>query len=210
MKINEIFHSIQGESTHAGRPCVFIRTTGCTLRCTWCDTKYAFYEGREMSLDEIITQVQSYGCPLVELTGGDPLESPETPELTRRLLDLGHEVLIETGGHRDISIIDPRARIVMDIKCPGSHMTDKMDWQNIDRLWQGCELKFVLANRADYDWARQTIEARNLGRWPLLFSPVHGALELRPLAEWMLADRVNARLQLQLHKYIWDAARRGV
>ncbi len=210
MKINEIFHSIQGESTHAGRPCVFVRTTGCTLRCTWCDTKYAFYEGLEMSLDEIVTQVQGYGCPLVELTGGDPLEAPETPELTRRLLDMGHEVLVETGGHRDISIIDPRARVIMDIKCPGSFMDDKMDWQNLDRLWQGCELKFVLADRADYDWARQTIEARNLGRWPLLFSPVHGALELRPLAEWMLADRVNARLQLQMHKYIWDAATRGV
>ncbi|MDZ4805192.1 MAG: radical SAM protein [Candidatus Eisenbacteria bacterium] len=210
MKINEIFHSIQGESTHAGRPCVFVRTTGCSLRCVWCDTKYAFYEGRERSLDEIIAEVRSYGCPLIELTGGDPLEAPEAPELCRRLLDLGHEVLVETGGHRDISVIDPRARVIMDIKCPGSHMSDKMDWQNLGRLWRGCELKFVLANRADYDWALQTIRDKNLDRWPLLFSPVHGDLELRPLAEWMLADRVSARLQVQMHKYIWDAATRGV
>jgi len=210
MKINEIFHSIQGESTHAGRPCVFVRLTGCTLRCVWCDTKYAFYEGVERSLDDIIEEVRSYGCQLVEITGGDPLESPETPELVTRLLDSGHEVLIETGGHVDISPIDRRARIILDVKCPGSYMTDKMDWTNLGRLWPGCELKFVLADRTDYDWARQTIADRQLERWPILFSPVHGKQELRPLAEWMLADRVNARLQVQLHKYIWDPATRGV
>jgi 7-carboxy-7-deazaguanine synthase len=210
VKINEIFHSIQGESTHAGRPCVFVRLTGCTLRCVWCDTKYAFYEGVELSLDNIIARVSAYGCPLVELTGGDPLENPETPELVTRLLDAGHEVLIETGGHMDISPIDRRARIILDVKCPGSYMTDKMHWPNLDHLWPGCELKFVLADRADYDWALKTIADRDLARWPLLFSPVHGKQELRPLAEWMLADRVNARLQVQLHKYIWDPATRGV
>ena len=210
MKINEIFHSIQGESTHAGRPCVFVRTTGCTLRCVWCDTKYAFYEGVELSLDEIIQKVQSYGCQLVEITGGDPLEAADTPELIARLLDLGHEVLIETGGHIDISPIDKRAKVILDLKCPGSYMTDKMDWKNLERLWPGCEIKFVIADRKDYDWARDIIHQHRLETWPLLVSPVHGKQELRPLAEWILADRLPVRLQTQLHKYIWDPATRGV
>jgi 7-carboxy-7-deazaguanine synthase len=210
MKINEIFHSIQGESTHAGRPCVFVRFSGCSLRCVWCDTTYAYHEGTEMPLDEVVACVASYGCRLVELTGGDPLEAPDAPALASRLLDDGYEVLVETGGHRDISVMDPRTRIILDVKCPGSGMTGAMDWKNLDRLWPGCEIKFVLADRADYDFARTVIAERGLDRWPLLFSPVHDTLNPRELAEWMLADRVPARLQMQLHKFIWDPAMRGV
>lgn len=211
MKINEIFHSIQGESTYAGRPCVFVRTTGCSLRCSWCDTTYAFREGTKMALDDILERVRGYGCPLVELTGGDPLEAPETPELARRLLDEGYEVLVETGGHRDISILDPRCKVILDIKCPGSGMTEKMDWGNLDRLWSGCEVKFVIADRPDYLFARDLIAARGgFDGYPVLLSPVHGVLPPVSLSEWMLADGLRARLQLQLHKFIWPPETRGV
>ncbi len=210
MKINEIFHSIQGESTHAGRRCVFVRTTGCALRCVWCDTKYAYHEGTEMPLDDVIARVESFGCPLVEITGGDPLEAAETPELVRRLLESGHEVLIETGGHVDISIVDPRAKIILDVKCPESGMAEAMDWKNLARLRPGSEVKFVLANRADYDYARGVVTEHDLRRFPLLYSPVHDVLNPRDLAGWMLADRETARLQLQVHKFIWDPETRGV
>jgi 7-carboxy-7-deazaguanine synthase len=210
MKINEIFHSIQGESTHAGRPCVFVRVAGCSLRCVWCDTTYAYHEGTEMSLDEIVARVRDYGCPLVEITGGDPLESRESPELIRRLLDLECEVLVETGGHVDISVVDRRARVILDVKCPESGMTEAMDWENLARLWPGCEVKFVLANRGDYEFARRIVVEHGLRRFPLLYSPVHDGLNPLTLAGWMLADRETARLQLQIHKYIWDPETRGV
>lgn len=210
MLINEIFHSIQGESTYAGRPCVFVRVTGCALRCVWCDTTYAYHEGTEMSLEAVIERVRGYSCPLVEITGGEPLENPEVPELVRRLLDLGHEVLIETGGHRDISLLDPRSRAILDVKCPNSGMAEAMDWANLDRLWPGCEVKFVVSNRTDYLFARDLVRDRGLEGFPILFSPVHDGLDPRDLAEWMLADGVNGRLQLQVHKFIWDADTRGV
>lgn len=210
LRVTEIFHSIQGESTHAGRPCVFVRLTGCKLRCRWCDTAYAFSEGSEMTLDEVVARVESYRCPLVELTGGDPLEQPEAFELTRRLLDAGHEVLIETGGHVDITPVDRRARVILDVKCPGSGMVKAMDWENLRRLWPGCEVKFVILDRGDYDFAREVVQKYDLAEWPLLFSPVHGQLHPRQLAEWMLADGVPAQLQLQVHKFIWDPDARGV
>ena len=210
MLINEIFHSIQGESTFAGRPCVFVRVTGCALRCVWCDTTYAYHEGTEMSLEAVIERVRGYACPLVEITGGEPLETPEVPELVRRLLDLGHEVLIETGGHRDISLLDRRSRAILDVKCPNSGMAEAMDWANLDRLWPGCEVKFVVSNRADYLFARDLVRDRGLDGFPVLFSPVHDGLDPRDLAEWMLADGVNGRLQLQVHKFIWDPDTRGV
>jgi 7-carboxy-7-deazaguanine synthase len=208
--INEIFHSIQGESTCAGRPCVFVRVTGCALRCVWCDTTYAYHEGEEIPLEDVYSRVRSYGCPLVEITGGEPLENPEVPELVRRLLDSGHEVLVETGGHVDISVVDPRARVILDVKCPNSGMTQAMDWANLDRLRPGGEVKFVITNREDYDFAVALVKERGLDRFPVHFSPVHDEMEPALLAEWMLADRVNARLQLQVHKFIWDPETRGV
>jgi len=210
MKINEIFHSIQGESTHAGRPCTFVRTSGCSLRCVWCDTTYAYHEGTEMPLDDILARVDAFGCDLVEITGGDPLEAGETPELVRRLLDSGREVLIETGGHVDVSIVDRRAKVILDVKCPESGMAEAMDLANLERLWPGCEVKFVLANRADYDYARGIVDEYRLRAFPLLYSPVHDVLSPRELAEWMLADRETARLQMQVHKFIWDPETRGV
>lgn len=211
LKINEIFHSIQGESSHVGRPCVFVRTTGCSLRCSWCDTTYAYREGEEMALETILERVRQYGCPLVELTGGDPLEAPDAPELARRLLDQGYEVLVETGGHRDISGLDRRCQVILDIKCPGSGMTEAMDWGNLDRLWPGCEVKFVIADRGDYVFARDLIAARGgFEGIPVLLSPVHDVLAPVVLSEWLLADGLNARLQLQLHKFIWAPETRGV
>lgn len=210
MRITEIFHSIQGESTHAGRPCVFVRLAGCNLRCRWCDSAYTFTGGEKMTLDQVMEQVKSFGCGLVEVTGGEPLAQPEAFELVRRLSDDGLEVLIETSGSIDIAPVDERAKIILDIKCPGSGEVEKNRWENIDRLRPSDEIKFVLADRADYEWARQTISERNLERWTILLSPVWGELDLKSLAEWMLADRLPARLQTQLHKHVWGADVHGV
>lgn len=211
MKITELFHSIQGESTHAGRPCVFIRTTGCHLRCEWCDTAYAFYEGEEMTLDAVMERVRAFGCPLVELTGGEPLLQRETPMLVSRLLNEGHTVLVETSGSLDIRILDPRAIVIMDIKCPGSGMTKSMRWDNLDALKPTDEVKFVIKDRADYDWAASIVTRHALDRrCPVLFAPVFDELEPRRLAEWLLADRLPVRLQLQQHKYVWEPSTRGV
>lgn len=210
MRITEIFHSIQGESSHAGRPCVFVRLTGCNLRCRWCDSEYTFTGGEKRSIDEVIAQVKSYGCELVEITGGEPLAQADAFELIRRLCDDGLEVLIETSGSIDIAPVDRRAKIILDIKCPGSGEVEKNRWSNLEQLREHDEIKFVIADRADYDWARQVIAEKNLAGRTILFSPVWGELDLRPLAEWMLADRVPARLQTQLHKHIWGAEARGV
>jgi 7-carboxy-7-deazaguanine synthase len=210
MRITEIFFSIQGESSHVGRPCVFVRLTGCNLRCTWCDSEYTFTGGERMSLDEVVAQVASYGCRLVEVTGGEPLAQAESFELIHRLCEEGYEVLIETSGSIDTTPVDPRAKLILDIKCPGSGEVEKNRWSNLDHLRSHDELKFVIADRADYDWARQVISERRLDRWTILFSPVWGVLDLKPLAEWMLEDRVPARLQTQLHKHIWGADVHGV
>lgn len=211
MRITEIFHSIQGESTFAGLPCVFVRVTGCPLRCTWCDTAYAFYEGQDLSLDEIVARVASYGCRLVEVTGGEPLHHPEAFDLIARLLDQGYTVLVETSGAIDIGPLDQRAIVIMDLKCPGSGMVDRNLWSNLERLKPGDQVKFVVKDRDDYLWARDVLERTKLHeRSPVLIAPVFGDVDPKALAEWVLADRLPVRLQLQLHKVIWDPAARGV
>ncbi|MFN0149994.1 MAG: radical SAM protein [bacterium] len=211
MRVSEIFHSIQGESTHTGRPCVFVRLTACDLRCRWCDTEYAFTGGEELTIDIVVDRVVAYGCGLVELTGGEPLLQKEAPELCRRLLERGLEVLIETGGHRDISALPERVKVILDVKCPGSGEDAANDWANIDRLRPGGEIKFVIADRADYEWARQAVQTRGLAlRFPVIFSPVFGELAYETLAAWILEDRLAVRFGAQLHKHIWDPARRGV
>lgn len=211
MHITEIFHSIQGESSYAGQPCVFVRLTGCPLRCTWCDTDYAFYGGHECSIDEVLAKVQTYGCRLVEVTGGEPLVQPESLPLMTRLCDAGYTVLLETSGAVDIAPVDSRAHVILDVKCPGSGMTDRMHWPNLSQLAAKDEAKFVMADRADYDWAREILTQYDLAsRCPVLFSPVFGSLDVRQLAEWTLADRLPVRFQLQMHKYIWAPDMRGV
>lgn len=212
LTINEIFHSIQGESTHAGEPCVFVRLTACDLRCRWCDTPYAFHEGRKMSVDDVVQAVESHGCPLVEITGGEPLLQAEVVPLMERLLASGKTVMIETGGHRSIAGVPEGVIRVMDIKCPGSGEVEKNDWSNIALLTPRDEVKFVIADRADYDFARDVVTREHLAErcGAVLFSPVHGELHPRQLAEWVLADRLPVRVQLQLHKYIWDPQTRGV
>lgn len=210
LRVTEIFHSIQGESSHAGRPCVFVRLTGCNLRCVWCDSEYTFTGGERMSLDEILTRVKSYGCNLVEVTGGEPLAQPEAFDLIARLCDEGFEVLIETSGSIDITPVDRRAKLILDLKCPGSGEVAKNRWANLDDLRPHDEIKFVIAGRADYEWTRNVIAERNLERWTLLLSPVWGTMNPKDLAEWMLADRLPARFQTQLHKHIWGADVKGV
>jgi 7-carboxy-7-deazaguanine synthase len=211
MRITEIFHSIQGESSHAGRPCVFVRLTGCNLRCTWCDSEYTFTGGERMTLDEVEERVRSYNCNLVEITGGEPLAQAESFDLIKKLCDDGFEVLIETSGSIDTSPVDERAKLILDIKCPGSGEVEKNRWENVDRLRpQHDEVKFVIADRNDYEWAKRVIEERGLAKHTVLLSPVWGRMDMKALAEWMLADRVPARFQTQLHKHIWGADVKGV
>ena len=211
MRITEIFHSIQGESTHAGRPCVFVRLTGCPLRCTWCDSEYTFSGGTEMTIEEVLRRVETYGCHLVEVTGGEPLHQPEAFVLIERLCAGGYEVLIETSGAIDTTPVDPRAHVILDVKCPGSGMLDRMDWDNLYRLSAKDEAKFVIKDRADYEWACAILRQHGLDkRCTVLFGPVFGELDARQLAEWILADRLPVHLQLQLHKHIWAPDMRGV
>ena len=211
MRVTEIFHSIQGESSYAGQPCVFVRLTGCPLRCTWCDTDYAFFGGHECSIDEVLTAVRTYECRLVEVTGGEPLAQPESLPLMTRLCDVGYTVLLETSGAVDIAPVDPRVHIILDVKCLGSGMTDRMHWPNLSTLTAKDEAKFVLADKIDYDWAREILVQYDLAtRCSVLFSPVFGSLDVRQLAEWILADRLPVRFQLQMHKYIWAPDMRGV
>jgi len=211
MRITEMFYSIQGESTYAGRPCTFIRLTGCPLRCTWCDTAYSFYGGADTPIDDIMARVRNYGCTLVEVTGGEPLHQRDALRLIEGLCNEGYTVLIETSGAIDVSPVDPRAHIILDVKCPGSGMTDRMDWDNLGRLRAKDEAKFVIKDRTDYEWACSILKQYDVARrCPVLFSPVHGDLELRQLAEWILADKLPVRLQLQMHKYIWNPSMRGV
>ena len=211
LTVNEIFHSIQGESTRAGNPCVFVRLTACDLRCTWCDTPYAFYEGRKMSIDDVIKAVDEYGCPLVEITGGEPLLQDDVYPLMERLLEAGHTVMLETGGHRPVDRVPADVVKIVDVKCPGSGESGKNCWANLDALAPHDEVKFVIADRADYEFARDIVSTKLAGRsGAVLFSPVHGTLDPKTLAEWVLADRLPVRVQLQLHKLIWDPATRGV
>ena len=212
LTINEIFYSIQGESTYAGRPCVFVRLTACDLRCSWCDTAYAFHEGRKQSLDEVLAEVDRFACPLVEVTGGEPLLQEAVYPLMQSLVDRGRTVLLETGGHRSTARVPDPVVTILDIKCPASGESGKNDWSNLDRLRPHDEVKFVVADRQDYEYARDVIARYDLSHRTaaIHLSPVHGTLNPRALSEWVLADRVPARVQLQLHKYIWDPATRGV
>ena len=212
LTINEIFYSIQGESTYAGRPCVFVRLTACDLRCSWCDTSYAFHEGHKQSLDEVLAGVDRFGCGLVEVTGGEPLLQDEVYPLMQSLLERGRTVLLETGGHRSTARVPEAVVTILDVKCPGSGEAHRNDWSNLDRLRAHDEVKFVVKDRADYDYARDVIVRHDLvaRAAALHISPVHGVLDSRTLSEWVLADRLPARVQLQLHKFIWAPDTRGV
>jgi len=211
LRVNEIFHSIQGESTHAGRPCVFVRLTGCNLRCVWCDTAHAFHEGSPWSVDDLVERVGAYGCGLVELTGGEPLLQPDAIALMRALLDRGHEVLLETGGSLPIERVPMGVRRIVDVKCPGSGESHRNRWENLATLRPGDELKFVIASRADYDWAADVIRTRGLHeKATVLFSAVHETLPPGELARWLLHDGLPVRVQVQLHKILWPAAAQGV
>ena len=212
MTINEIFYSIQGESTYAGKPCVFVRLTGCDLRCTWCDTTYSFHEGRKMSVDDVLQEVDRYGSPLVEVTGGEPLLQPDVYPLMERLLESGRTVLLETGGQVDVSRVPGSVVKVMDVKCPGSGESAKNEWSNLERLGSRDQVKFVIKDRADYEFSRDIVARHTLDRRcdAVLFSPVHGVLDPADLSAWVLEDRLPVRVQLQIHKHIWGPEVRGV
>lgn len=208
--VNEIFYSIQGESSYSGRPCAFVRLTACNLRCVYCDTTYAFNEGQWMTVGAVLAEILRYPTPLVEITGGEPLLQKAVHPLISKLLDAGKEVLIETGGSLDISKVDPRAVLIYDIKCPDSGMVNKNRWENLGLLRQHDEVKFVVSSRHDYEWAKQVMSERELvpGR-TVLFSATWRQLPPEQLAEWILEDRLPVRLQVQLHKILWGE-RRGV
>jgi 7-carboxy-7-deazaguanine synthase len=211
LKVNEIFYSIQGESSHAGRPCVFVRLTWCNLRCSWCDTAYAFEEGSDRTVGAVLDRVAGFGTRYVLVTGGEPLAQDGVHDLIGELLDRGHEVAVETGGSLDILPLDRRVMIVMDLKCPGSGMSERNRWENLQHLKPTDEVKLVIADRRDYEWTRATIRRHGLAeRCGLLLSPVHGVMDPRPLAEWILEDRLPVRLQIQVHKYVWPPGMRGV
>jgi 7-carboxy-7-deazaguanine synthase len=212
LTVNEIFYSIQGESTFAGRPCVFVRLTACDLRCSWCDTEYAFYEGRKQSLDDVLAQVEAYACPLVEVTGGEPLLQEEVYPLMHSLLERGRTVLLETGGHRSTARVPDSVVTILDVKCPGSGEVHRNDWTNLERLRPHDEVKFVIKDRSDYEFARDVVARHELARRAaaIHFSPVHGVLDPKTLSEWVLADALPVRVQLQIHKYIWEPGTRGV
>jgi len=213
LKVNEIFYSIQGESSYAGRPCVFVRLTGCNLRCSYCDTQYAYDEGDLMEIGDVLKRVASYKCPLVEVTGGEPLIQKETPSLIHSLLEEGHEVLLETNGSLDIGQVDERCVKIMDIKCPTSGEEGKSDLKNLALLADTDEIKFVIGDRGDYDYAKKILNSMDLKPSPISrvhFSPVFGKMDHGLLAKWLLEDRLDVRLHLQLHKIIWDPETRGV
>ena len=199
LKVNEIFYSIQGESTFAGLPCVFVRLTGCPLRCSWCDTEYAFHEGRPMSVEEVVREVERHGCKRVEVTGGEPLVQPEAAPLMRALLDRGYEVLLETGGSEPIESVPDGVVRVLDVKCPGSGESERNRWKNLASLRAADQVKFVIRDRTDYLWARDRIREHGLiGRCAV------------DLSGWILEDRLDVRVQIQLHKLLWPGVSRGV
>jgi len=217
LAVTEIFHSIQGESTWAGAPCTFVRLTGCPLRCVWCDTEYAFHGGERMSIARILDEVRARGCSLVEVPGGEPLAQPAAIALTDALIAEGHTVLVETSGAIDVSGLDARVHKIMDLKCPGSGEESRNRWENLDHLTERDEVKFVVKDRADYEWARDAIRDRGLDRRvetgalrALLMSPVWGDIDLEELTGWILEDHLPVRFQLQLHKLVWGPERTGV
>jgi len=210
LKVNEIFFSIQGEGTRAGRPCVFVRLTGCPLRCSYCDSRYAFEEGEERSADDVLAEIAGFPCRLVELTGGEPLAQTDTFDFVRRLGDAGWEVLVETSGHVLLDRLDPRAVAIMDVKTPGSGEQHRMEWRNLELLRRQDEVKLVISDRADFEWAREWVRRDGVRlRAPILFSPAHGHLDPGSLAGWILADGLPVRLQVQLHRYLWPERGRG-
>ncbi|MDB5215386.1 MAG: Queuosine Biosynthesis QueE Radical [Myxococcaceae bacterium] len=210
--IHEIYASIQGESTFAGLPCTFVRTTGCNLRCSWCDTTQAFYGGTRMSRSDVLAKALATGTELVELTGGEPLLQPGVFPLMTELCDAGRTVLVETSGEADVSGVDPRVHKIMDLKAPGSGESARNRWTNLDHIGKADELKFVLANRVDYEWMRETIRTRDLSRRTpnLLASTVFGRLATKELIGWVLEDKLPVRVQLQMHKYVWAPETQGV
>ena len=212
LTIYEIYASVQGESTHVGRPCVFVRLAACNLRCVWCDTPYAFTGGKKMSQDEIVAEVARHQCRLVEITGGEPLLQPGVHDLMSRLVSEGYEVLLETGGHMPIDDVPDDVVTILDVKCPASREAAAMHWPNLDQLSARDEVKFVIQDRVDFDYARDVVGRYRLAdrTAAVLFSPVHGVLDPAELARWILADHVPARLQIQAHKYIWSPETRGV
>jgi 7-carboxy-7-deazaguanine synthase len=213
LKVNEIFYSIQGESSYAGWPCIFIRLSGCNLRCAYCDTRYAYDEGNEMEMDDILERVSRYNCRLIEVTGGEPLAQSGTSDLIRHLLDKGYRVLLETNGSMDIGAIDERCTRIVDIKCPSSGEKDSNDLKNLSRLSKNDELKFVIADRADYDYAREILDnafACSPKSVIVHFSPCFGKISLKELSEWILQDSLNVRLNIQLHKFIWGPYEKSV
>lgn len=212
LTINEIYHSIQGESTWAGQPCVFVRLTFCDLRCNYCDTEYAFYEGKKQTLPEIVDAVMQFNCPLVEITGGEPLLQKNVLPLMSMLADAGRTVLLETSGAHDISQVDARVHRIMDLKTPGSGEVEKNLWSNIDHLGARDEVKFVIGSREDYEWSCEKVRHYNLPSrcHAVLFSPIFGRIDPREIVEWILADRLDVRFQLQMHKFIWTPTQRGV
>lgn len=211
MKINEIFYSIQGESSMAGLPCIFIRLTYCNLRCSYCDTEYAFYEGTDYAIEEILTEIKKYNCNLVEVTGGEPLVQKEVLPLMKILCDSGYDVLIETGGSLSIKEVDQHVKVIMDFKCPSSKMAEKNLFENINYLKKNDEVKFVIGNREDYDWSKNVIDKYQLTeKCSVLFLNVFSELEPVQLAEWILNDNLKVRFQIQMHKYIWSPTKRGV
>jgi 7-carboxy-7-deazaguanine synthase len=211
MKINEIFKSIQGEGTAAGLPCTFVRTTFCNLRCRWCDTGYAFYDGEEQSVEAILTTVNALSCRWVAITGGEPLLQDEVYPLMTRLLDGGYQVLVETSGSLPIDRVDPRAIIILDVKCPGSGMSHTIVWENLAKLKPTDEIKFVITDQNDFEWAKTVLKQNpTLNDKTVLFSPVFDKVEPCQLAEWILKENLPVRLNMQLHKFIWAPDRRGV
>ncbi|MEO8512845.1 MAG: 7-carboxy-7-deazaguanine synthase QueE [Ignavibacteria bacterium] len=212
LTVNEIFYSIQGESTKAGLTCVFVRLTYCNIRCVYCDTEYAFYEGVDRTIDDIINEVKSFDCKLVEITGGEPLVQENVHKLMTKLCDMGYEVMIETGGSLPIEVIDKRVKIIMDLKTPYSKMEKKNRYENIGYLKPNDEVKFVIGSREDYEWANDIMNKYEISQkvGQILFSPVFDKVENLELAEWILKDKLNVRFQLQMHKYIWHPWTRGV
>jgi 7-carboxy-7-deazaguanine synthase len=213
LRVTEIFRSIQGESTHAGRPCAFVRLTGCPMRCTWCDSEYTFTGGERMTTEDVLARVRAFGCKLVEVTGGEPLAQAEAFDLIARLCEEGYEVLIETGGYVSTERVDERAKIILDVKCPASGEAERNHWQNLARLRADKdEVKFVVAERGDWEYAREVIKRYDLERraHAILISPVWGEVDLQELADWVAASGLDVRMQLQMHKQIWGAEARGV
>lgn len=210
--VNEIYQSIQGESSWAGWPCVFIRLTACDLRCSYCDTEYAFYEGKRRPFEDVLRETLAFDCPLVELTGGEPLLQKNVLPLMTALCDAGRTVLIETSGAHDISQIDPRVHRIMDLKTPGSGECGRNRYENIPHLTKRDEVKFVIGSREDYEWSREQVRQHDLASRTgcVLFSPIFGRIEPRQIVEWVLEDKLPVRFQLQMHKFIWEPRARGV